>query len=397
VLGVGLVRSLPNPRLMPHPLASPQTKTETQELDGLFANLQHQRGDRVPQTLPEPPFSRPGLPVILGRRSWVSARPRTLNLTCASGIVALTYASHHGRDERFCRSLESAVRNDLDLHVLGWGLKWEGLSQKLAAALAAVEDLPADCPVLFTDAYDVLFTESGQAMRRKFEEHFSHPLIFSAECGCWPQVQRDRGVTCRDRYPRSPTPYRYLNSGSWIGRASVAARFLRAIVKGARTTGAAFHKLNDQELSSELYLRREFGPELALDHGAILFQAMHAVKDNTAVPDCDPWPELRETDGIWQNTLTGSRPSVYHYNGGGKRHHIAMESKMWWKQCAEANEPAAHDAVRKTTMRFGDRERSFDEICPGHLDQYRNRQGERVCGDDLISKVAQRHSQHVSV
>ena len=38
--------------------------------------------------------------------------------------------------------------------VLGWGTPWEGLSQKLGAALDAVAALPPDCVVLFTDAYD---------------------------------------------------------------------------------------------------------------------------------------------------------------------------------------------------------------------------------------------------
>ena len=47
------------------------------------------------------------------------------------------------------------MRNNVDLRVLGWGVKWEGLSQKLGAALAAVEALPPDCVVMFTDAYDV--------------------------------------------------------------------------------------------------------------------------------------------------------------------------------------------------------------------------------------------------
>ena len=147
---------------------------------------------------------------------------------------------------------------------------------------------------------------------------------------------RSRGIearTCRDEYPPSPTPYRYLNSGSWAGKASVAAKFLRAI--GAGSTTADFHKLNDQELASELYLRRGF-PGLQLDHHAKLFQAMHAINDDTLVPNCDPRPHLREVDGVWRNTLTGSTPAVFHFNGGGKRHHLPMEARTWWKRCRTA-------------------------------------------------------------
>ena len=38
----------------------------------------------------------------------------------------------------------SAIRNGLDLRVLGWGVKWEGLSQS-SGGVASVEELPADC------------------------------------------------------------------------------------------------------------------------------------------------------------------------------------------------------------------------------------------------------------
>jgi len=76
-----------------------------------------------------------------------------------NGIVAVTYATHGGRDDRFCRAVESAVRNKIPWEVLGWGLKWEGLSQKLQASLDYVRQLDPDCVMLFSDAFDVLFTQ----------------------------------------------------------------------------------------------------------------------------------------------------------------------------------------------------------------------------------------------
>ena len=330
----------PEPVIAPEPVAHHSS--------GLFAKLNEKKTVVTPTKPPAP-------------------KPIKRNDTRAHGIVALTYASHPGRDDRFCRSLESAIRNGLDLRVLGWGVKWEGLSQKLGAALRAVEELPGDCPVVFTDAYDVLFTQGESAMRKAFDD-IKADLVFSAECGCWPQVQRDRGRTCRDAYPPSPTPYRYLNSGSWAGKASVAAKFLRAI--GAGSTSQEFHKLNDQELASELYLQRGF-PGLQLDHHAKLFQAMHSINDDTLVPNCDPRPHLREIDGVWRNTLTGSTPAVFHFNGGGKRHHLPMEARTWWKRCRTAQMPDALDKVAATKLLFNGVRRSFGDVCPGHLSKAR--------------------------
>ena len=41
--------------------------------------------------------------------------------TGVATLHAVTYASHGGRDDRFCRAIESAVRHEVDLVILGWG------------------------------------------------------------------------------------------------------------------------------------------------------------------------------------------------------------------------------------------------------------------------------------
>ena len=46
-------------------------------------------------------------------------------------LHAVTYASHGGRDDRFCRAVESAIRNDFDLVILGWGVKWRVFHRNL--------------------------------------------------------------------------------------------------------------------------------------------------------------------------------------------------------------------------------------------------------------------------
>jgi hypothetical protein len=151
------------------------------------------------------------------------------------GIVAVTYASHGGRDDRFCRAVESAVRNNIPWEVLGWGVKWQGLSQKLHASLDYARSLDPDCIMLFSDAFDVLFTQvwvlavvlcckwacliivfSWQnllSIKAGFEASGQN-LVFAGECGCWPQVVQDQkrgfpkgsGHICNVVYPKSPTP-----------------------------------------------------------------------------------------------------------------------------------------------------------------------------------------------
>jgi len=109
----------------------------------------------------------------------------------ADGIVAVTYATHGGRDDRFCRAVESAIQNGVPWEVLGWGLRWHGLSQKLQASLEYVRRLDPECVMLFSDAFDVLFTKDLKQILKEFEASRKR-LLFAGECGCWPQVLTPR-------------------------------------------------------------------------------------------------------------------------------------------------------------------------------------------------------------
>ena len=53
-----------------------------------------------------------------------------------------------------------------------------------------------------------------------------------------------RIFVCARRYPPSPTPYRYLNSGTWIGRAGPALAILRNISGGGHFGNGS--RANDQ-------------------------------------------------------------------------------------------------------------------------------------------------------
>ena len=110
-----------------------------------------------------------------------------------------TYASHTGTDDKFCKSLLSAVRMGIDLQVLDWGVEWKGLQQKFEAVLEILKKLPAECTVVFNDGHDVLYVQSPQHildMYHNLVRENNASIIFSAECGCWPQMQRDNGKSC---------------------------------------------------------------------------------------------------------------------------------------------------------------------------------------------------------
>jgi len=277
--------------------------------------------------------------------------------TCPGGIVFMMYATHHGRDDRFCRTLESVVRHRIPMNILGWGLKWEGLSQKLRGSLEAVMLLPQDCIVVFTDAYDVLYQEEAAKIKKKFLE-FNKPLVFSAECGCWPHIIIDKDI-CWKKYPESPTPYRYLNSGQWIGYASAIAPVLLSAV--AKTQGDM--KANDQEIVADFYLSKKF--DIVLDHNGAIFQALHRT-DPPDLPFCNPWEHMALKNERWENILTHNTPSIFHFNGGGKAFHLKMEKKLWYRQ-SRSNTAEHISKIKETELLFEGNLITFNKICPSHV------------------------------
>lgn len=232
-------------------------------------------------------------------------------------IHAVTYASHGGRDDRFCRAVESALRHDISLIILGWGVAWKGLSQKLDASYAYAASLPADDVMLFTDAFDVMFTNSSQIILNIFDG-INADILFAAECGCWPHVMQDNGRPCFKDYPKAPTPYRYLNSGTWIAKAGSAKDMLSAVIQEA---GKNFANANDQKLVADMYIQGRFN--IKLDFYSKIFQSMHMTLSKP-LPVCNPTKDVQVVNGHFYNKLTNTFPSVLHFNGGGKAVHLDM-------------------------------------------------------------------------
>ena len=121
----------------------------------------------------------------------------------------------------------------------------------------------------------------------------------------------DHGRPCFDKYPKSPTPYRYLNSGTWIGKASPSAAMLHAVQLEA---GKDFVNANDQELVANMFIEGRFG--ISLDYNAKLFQSMHLTLDRP-LPYCKPIDDIEVVGrGQLHNKLTDTFPAVFHFNGG---------------------------------------------------------------------------------
>jgi hypothetical protein len=150
--------------------------------------------------------------------------------------------------------------------------------------------------ILFTDGYDTVFTPGPHDIATKFKA-FGKPLVFSAETNCYPY--NTPACINKDAYPKSPTIFRYVNSGGYIGEAWAVYKMLSACV-------AEYNQdTNDQYLANMFFLDNQ--EWVALDYNQEIFSTLFKTKFEDYLYDA-------ETNQI-TNLITNSHPVILHGNG----------------------------------------------------------------------------------
>lgn len=207
-----------------------------------------------------------------------------------SEVLYLTYASED--NYHLHRMLTSADHQGIRVQTLGLDQPWRDLLQKLEAVRRVLADLPGDRIVLFLDAYDTIYLQPSPVIEATFRA-FDRPVVFSAErCFFAPGHE-----AVLERYPASPTPYRYLNSGCYIGYAAPLRTILERVLDRPTTD-------HDQSLLSRHFV--DHPDEIALDYRTELFVA-------TSGRPYDADLVVGEEGLV--NTITGTRPCVLHTPG----------------------------------------------------------------------------------
>jgi hypothetical protein len=174
--------------------------------------------------------------------------------------------------------------------ILGYGLQFGGFTQKARLLFRALCRLYKTTRiVLFADGFDSLLVGSPQSILDEYVT-FQSPLVFSAERNCWPDAEK------ANAYPPAQTPYRFLNSGGYIGEARYILRLL------ASAGAVAWPSGSDQRQFMQVFLNRP--DSITLDHECRIFQCLHLAEEDV---------EYR-AEGI-HNRITGSMPKVLHANG----------------------------------------------------------------------------------
>ena len=227
-----------------------------------------------------------------------------------------THAITVGTDNSKChRLIESSEKYGFDFKNIGQGVKWKGTDmsgpgggQKVNLLKNFVRTLPDSDVILFADGYDTFTRSKIEEIERRYLE-FNCRVLFAAEEWCWPDEELS------NQFPPSDTPYRYLNSGLFIGRVSELKKIFA-------------EPIEDHE-DDQLYYQKRFlsgGFNIKLDYEAYIFQCHDPVVCNDNAGSIGSG----FVDSLY-NPITKCFGCMYHGNGGedAKRHFESLYDSFY--------------------------------------------------------------------
>jgi len=197
-----------------------------------------------------------------------------------------------GTDRKKCVQLNSSAMNhNVYPKNLGVNVDWKGTDMsslgggmKINLLRDYIKDLPDHDVILFTDAYDVMYDRDLETITRRFIG-FKTKSLFSAETSCWPDE------SLKDEYPESETPYRFLNSGTFITEVGQLKSLLQDPIEDYE---------DDQLYYTRKFLSNEF--DMKLDYEGYIFQTNE--------------PQVQVQNESIYNPRTRVFSCIYHGNGG---------------------------------------------------------------------------------
>lgn len=167
------------------------------------------------------------------------------------------------------------------------GKRYIGNGHVILTNTQAVKELDTDI-VCYSDGGDTLFLKELNPPKEV--------LVYSAEKACWPLPQ------LQILYPESPSYWRYLNAGNWVGPKQLVIEFFERYVHPQITR----MDIDGQSQQTTAFLRaKQDGFPIMLDYNCALFQSMAFEHES----------DFTYTETTVKNNYTGHEPAVLHYNG----------------------------------------------------------------------------------
>lgn len=203
--------------------------------------------------------------------------------------MTLHFYTYYTHPEKAAYLLKSAEFHGITVKNLWDGRPWAGLWNKFELMEETIRGLPDSDTICFIDAYDLIINSNEEKIIETFKAQ-NCELLFGAEANL------DPGEVGTDNYPQSPTKFRFLNSGVYIGYVSAMKKMLRY---------KNYIGMNDQKYSHEYFLEKGKEENIKLDYTSLLVINMFGV----------PWTDLNVESGHIVYVPTNYKPCFVHFNG----------------------------------------------------------------------------------
>lgn len=203
--------------------------------------------------------------------------------------MALHIFTYYTSNEKAMFMMKTAEMHGVKVHNLWDGRPWGGLQDKLITMHEKLKTLDKTDVVCFIDAYDVIVNADAETMLQSFKDA-DCDFLLSAETNLDPARDEFKD------YPESPTIFRYVNTGVYIG-------YVHAILHSLEY--GSYLGMNDQEYMHGYYLKNYKTKNIKLDTGGKFVLSMYKV----------PWDSLVIHDGFIHYEDFQTRPCIVHFNG----------------------------------------------------------------------------------
>ncbi len=198
-----------------------------------------------------------------------------------------------GTDRKKCSKLNtSAAHHGVSITNIGTNIVWKGTDMsfmgggmKVNLMKEYLKTIHDDDVIVFTDAYDVFYADNLDTILERYLD-FGKKVVFSGELFCYP----DSSIA--DQFPDAPTQFKYINSGTYVGRAFELKKIFN------------HYKIADDD-DDQLYCQKCFLSgkfDIGIDYECYIFQTNY---DRT----------VKLGDQL-NNPDTYCCPCIYHGNGG---------------------------------------------------------------------------------
>ena len=227
-----------------------------------------------------------------------------------------------------CSSLRSATSYGIDLTLIGMENHQVELRKSpilLLKHLANSSDTKSRDIIVFSDGPAVLYAANKKQIENAFVKiETGNSVFFGAKKMCFP------GPSCMEKSMKSSSSYKYVDSGSFIGRRKAVIKLLKA---WARSFSSLPKGRRDEQLAFQRLLLPDFEPdgfEIEIDDGCQIFQTLsssHLDSNKWAVANPDG-PYIRP-NGLLYNAETRTEPLIYRFSSSFSK--ISEIENLMWK------------------------------------------------------------------